>query len=88
MPMRGRTKKIWAVLALLAMASFTLAWPIYKKLSVRPASAALMERTKRAVEKNPQLQPDWDKAMEDGVLTWTEANAILEKAGEKAEPEN
>jgi len=26
--------------------------------------------------------------MEDGVLTWPEAKAILEKAGEKAEPED
>ena len=39
------------------------------------------------VEQNPQLKPDWDKAMEDGVLTWPEANAILEKVGEKADPE-
>jgi hypothetical protein len=47
-----------------------------------------MERTKRAVEKNPQLQPDWEKAMEDGVLTRDEAKAILEKAGETVEPED
>src|SRR4051794_9088159 len=25
----------------------------------------------------PRLQPDWDKAMEDGVLTWTEAKGII-----------
>ena len=86
--MSRRAKQIWAVVALLAMASFTLAWPLYKKFSVKPVGAALMERTKKAVEKNPRLQPDWDRAMEDGVLTWDEANAILEKAGEKAEPED
>jgi hypothetical protein len=80
-------KLIWAVLALVAMACFVAAWPIYKKYSIKPVSTSLMERTKKAVEKNPQLQPDWDKAMEDGVLTWPEAKAILEKAGEKAEPE-
>jgi hypothetical protein len=84
--MNRRTKQIWAVLALLAMASLVVAWPIYKKRSLQPASASLVERTKAAVEKNPGLKPDWDKAMEDGVLTRPEANAILEKAGEKPEP--
>jgi hypothetical protein len=81
-------KQIWGILALLAMASFILAWPIYKKLYLGAARAALVERTRKVVEKNPHLQPDWDKAMEDGVLTWREADAILQKAGEKAEPED
>jgi hypothetical protein len=84
--MTRRTKQIWAILALLAMTVFILAWPIYKKFSLKPVSASLMERTKKVVEKNPHLQPDWDRAMADGVLTWPEAKAILEKAGEKAEP--
>jgi hypothetical protein len=86
--MNRRTKQIWAILALLAVMAFILSWPLYKKYTVRAASASLQERTKQVVEKNPRLQPDWDKAMEDGVLTWSEANAILEKAGEKADPEN
>jgi hypothetical protein len=81
-------KRIWAVLALVAMVCFVAAWPIYKKYSLKSVSPSLMERTKQAVEKNPQLQPDWDRAMADGVLTWPEAKAILEKAGEKAEPED
>jgi hypothetical protein len=46
-----------------------------------------VERTQQAVDKNPQLKPDWDKALEDGVLTYAGAKSILEKAGEKAEPE-
>ena len=66
-PVSGRSKLIWAVLALVAMACFIAAWPIYKMYSVKPVSASLMERTKQAVEKNPQLKPDWDKAMEDGA---------------------
>jgi len=86
--MSRRMKRIWTILALLAMVSFVAAWPIYKKLSIKPVSASLMERTRKAVEKNPQLKPDWDAAMEDDVLTWPEAKAILEKAGEKAEPED
>jgi hypothetical protein len=86
--MTRRWKRIWAILGLLAMAAMIVAWPIYKKYRLTPVSTSLMERTKKAVEKNPQLQPDWDKAMEDGVLTWPEAKAILEKAGEKAEPED
>jgi hypothetical protein len=85
--MTRRAKQIWAVLALLAMLSLVVSWPLYKKSRLKPVPAELRERTRRVVEKNPQLQPDWDKAMEDGVLTYPEANAILEKAGEKPEPE-
>jgi hypothetical protein len=61
--------------------------PIYKWYRTRAASAELFERTKALVEKNPQLQPEWDKAMQDGVLTWPEARDIWERAGEKIEPE-
>jgi hypothetical protein len=77
---------IGAILVIMAMIPF-LGWPIWKKFATKPVSAALFDRTKAVVEKNPQLQPEWDKAMEDGVLTWPEAKAILEKAGETAEPE-
>jgi hypothetical protein len=65
-----------------------VAWPLYKKYHLRAASAAAVERTKRAVDRNPQLKADWDKAMEDGVLTSDEAKAILEKAGEKLEQDS
>src|SRR5262249_4391622 len=86
-PMSRRRKRVGAVLWLLAVVSIT-AWPVWKWLHPKPVSAALYERTKAVVEKNPHLKPDWDKAMEDGVLTWREANAILEKVGEKAGPED
>jgi hypothetical protein len=78
---------IGAILALVAMACFVVAIPIYRKYALKPASASLRERTKKVVEENPQLQPDWDRAMQDGVLTWPEANSILEKVGQKAEQE-
>jgi hypothetical protein len=84
--MSRRTKVFAAILCLLAVVSIS-AWPVWKWLHPTPVSPALFERTKAVVEKNPNLKPDWDKAMEDGVLTWPEAKAILEKAGEKAEPE-
>jgi hypothetical protein len=80
-------KRVWVVLALVAMAVLIVAWPLYKKYNLTPVSDSLRERTKKAVDKNPQLKPDWDKAMEDNVLTFPEAKAILEKAGEKVEPE-
>ena len=87
--MSRRMKQVWLILALVAMVGFVTALPLYKKLSIRPASPALVERTKKAVEKNPQLQADWDRAIkDDGVLTVPKARAILEKAGEKAEPED
>ncbi|MBY0522321.1 MAG: hypothetical protein K2R98_02935 [Gemmataceae bacterium] len=82
-------KTTWAILALLSMVSFGIFLPIYlKKSSLKPASSVLSERTKGVVDKNPRLKADWDKAMEDGVLTWSEANSILEKVGEKADPED
>jgi hypothetical protein len=83
--MKGRTKRFAAVLTLIAIAAF-LAWPIWKWLYVKPVSSVLFERTKGVVEKNPQLRPLWDKAMQDGVLTWPEAQEILERAGEKEGP--
>jgi hypothetical protein len=78
---------VGAILALVAMACFVVAVPIYRKYALKPCSASLRERTQKVVEQNPQLRADWDKAMEDGVLTWPEANSILEKVGQKAEPE-
>jgi hypothetical protein len=75
-----------AILGLVAMV-FLLSWPAWKWIKFRPVSVSMYERTKAAVEKNPRLQPAWDIAMQDGVLTWEEAKVILESAGEKAEPE-
>jgi hypothetical protein len=74
------------ILGILAIVSIA-AWPVWKWLHPTPVSAALFERTKAAVAKNPQLRPMWDEAMRDGVLTWAESKAILEKAGEKPGPE-
>jgi hypothetical protein len=75
-----------AIFCLVAI-GIIVAWPVWKWLKPQPVSTALFERVKAVVKKNPRLQPAWDKAMEDGVLTWPEAKEILEKAGEKAEPE-
>jgi hypothetical protein len=85
--MTRRTKIFAACLCLLAVVVLA-AWPIWLALKPKPVSEALFARTKVAVDRNPQLRPAWDKAMEDGVLTWQEAKDILERAGEKVEPEN
>jgi hypothetical protein len=79
---------IGAIIVFLALIPF-LGWPLFKMFAVnpKPVSTALFARTKAVVEKKPKLQPLWDKAMEDSVLTWTEAKDILERAGETAEPE-
>ena len=74
------------VLMLVALLPF-LARPIYKSLILKKASLALIERTTKAVEKHPELKPDYDKAMEDGVLSYDEAKEILEKAGETVGPD-
>jgi hypothetical protein len=75
-----------AILGLVAMVFF-ISWPVWKWIQFRPVSASVYERTKAAVDRNPRLKPAWDIALEDGVLTWSEARVILESAGEKAEPE-
>jgi hypothetical protein len=75
-----------AVLGLMAMVFFA-SWPAWKVIMFKPVNAATYARTKAAVDKNPRLQPAWDIAMQDGVLTWAEAKVILESAGEKAEPD-
>jgi hypothetical protein len=73
-----------AILALVAMVFF-ISWPAWKWIKYRPCSATTYERTRAAVEKNPRLQPAWDIALQDGVLTWEEAKVILESAGEKSD---
>jgi hypothetical protein len=78
---------IGAILVFIALIPF-LGGPIWRKLTIKAVNASLFERTKALVEKNPQLQSDWAEAMKDGTLTLSEANAILVKGGEKAEPEN
>jgi hypothetical protein len=40
-------------------------WPVYKYLTLKKASPALIERTRKAVEKHPELKPGYDKAMEE-----------------------
>ena len=74
------------VLVFLALIPF-LGWPLYKQFTVRKASTALIERTRQAMEKHPELKPDYDKAMEDGVLSYDEAKEILEKTGETVGPD-
>lgn len=82
--MDQKTKQFGVTLCLVAMAFFA-AWPFWKWVYMRPVRAALQERTKALVEKNPQLKPAWDVAMQDGVLTFPEAKVIVEAAGEKAD---
>ena len=52
-PVSGRSKQVWAVLALVAMACFIAAWTLYKKYRLTPTSTSAMERTTQAVEKSP-----------------------------------
>jgi hypothetical protein len=78
--------KFGAILCLVAIVSFS-AWPAWKWLTIKKANPALVARTKAIVEKHPELKPAWNIAMEDGVLTWSEAKEIIEGAGEKMDPE-
>lgn len=84
--MNNQTKKIGGVLALMAMAFFA-GMPFWNWLNARGVSAALQQRTKTLVEKNPQLQVAWEVATCDGTLTFAEAKLIFESVGEKIEAE-
>ena len=84
--MTRRFMLLGVVLGLMAMVLF-VSWPAWKWIMFRPVSASLFARTKAAVDKNPRLQPAWDIALQDDVLTWPEAKVILESAGKKAEPD-
>ena len=84
--MNRRIMMLGTVLVLIAMVFFA-SWPVWKVIKFKPVSAAMYTRTKAAVDKNPRLQPLWDIALQDDVLTWSEAKIILESAGEKAEPD-
>ena len=75
--------RLGTVLALIAMVFF-ISWPLWKAIKFRSVKAATYARAKAAVEQNPNLQPAWDIALQDEVLTWPEAKIILESAGEKA----
>jgi hypothetical protein len=77
---------IGVVLVLLALLPF-VAWPIWKGLAIKRVSAAVFEKTKALVDQKPELKPMWDDAMDDGVLTFSEAQAIWERAGKKLERE-
>jgi hypothetical protein len=84
MPVNRQTMVFGAVLCLVAVVSFS-AWPVWTRITHKAVSAALYERTKAAVDKNPRLKPAWDIALQDDVLTWPEAKIILESAGEKVD---
>ena len=79
--MSQRTKLIAVILCLMAM-SFFAGWPFWKWIDQRAASAAIRARTQALAEKNSQLKPAWDIALEDDVLTFAEAKVIIEAAGE------
>ena len=83
--MNRNMMKFAAVLCLVAIVSFS-AWPLWDRLRVQRASAALEARTRALVEKHPELKPAWNIAMQDGVLTRDEAKEIVEGAGEKLRP--
>ena len=85
-PVNRRLMTVGATLCIVAIV-FLASWPVWNWLKFKPVSAAMYQRAKAAVDKNPRLQPAWDIALQDGVLTWSEAKVILDSAGEKAEPE-
>mgnify|MGYP001322855286 CR=1 FL=1 len=83
--MNGSMMKSGAILALVAIVSFSL-WPLWEWISVKQANAELRARVQALVEKHPELKPALKIALLDGTLTWEEAREIVEAAGEKMPP--
>lgn len=65
--------------------SFFAGWPFWKWVYMRSASSAVQAQAKALVDKDPQLKVAWDVAMQDDVLTLSEAKIIIESAGGKIE---
>lgn len=82
--MDQKRKQIGVTLCLMAMAFFA-GWPFWKWQHIKAVDASLRARTQTLVEKNPQLKPAWEVALQDDVLTMPEAKIIVEAAGEKIE---
>ncbi len=80
--MDRRSKVFGVTLCLVAMAGF-VGWPLFEYLTNRAVSEAVAQRTRQLIEKNPQLAPALEVALQDGKLTYPEAKVIVEAAGEK-----
>jgi uncharacterized protein YpmB len=81
-----RWRQIGAVLALVAMVIFA-SGSFWYWLRNKAVSAAIQERAADIVRRHPELQTAWDKALEDQVLTQSEADEIAQSAGESLEPQ-
>jgi hypothetical protein len=77
------TRASWIAAALIGAVVVALAvWRVSNRVQAKPVGDSLFQKTKALVEKTPRLQPDWEAALADGVLTLGEVQSILEKAGE------
>jgi uncharacterized protein YpmB len=81
-----RWRQIGAVLALVAMVIFA-SGSFWYWLQNKAVSAAIQERAADIVQRHPELQAAWEKALEDQVLNQSEAQEIAKAAGESLEPQ-
>lgn len=79
--MNRRWTKIGAVLALVAMVIFA-SGSFWFWLQNKAVSAAIQARAADIVRRHPELQTAWEKALEDQVLTQSEADEIAQAGGE------
>jgi WD40 repeat protein len=77
--MNRRTKLIALIVAGTIVAALA-GWRAWDRVQNNPASEALHQRVKELLAERHDLRPSYDRAMEDGVLTRAEAQAILEAA--------
>lgn len=85
--MNRRTKQIGVALALVAIMFFAT-WSFWWWAGNKAVSAAVRARTQEIVERHPEVQATWDRALQDQVLTQSEAENIAELTGERLDSES
>ena len=75
--MKGKWAKI---IAFVVAGAVVVGLWVWYDMHNKPANPRIQEGVKRIVEKEPRVKPMYDSAMEDGMLTLSEARAIINEA--------
>lgn len=67
----------WGSIALSVVIVGGLVWRAVARAGNKPASEGLHQKVKKLVARHPHLQPLYDQATADGVLTLREAEQIV-----------
>ena len=77
-----KTKLLSAIFVVVIIIA-VVGYRFWYRVSTKPVNDSLHERVKKIVGNDPDLKAEYDNATEDGVLAILEAQAIIDRAGEK-----